>query len=123
MNSWDFPNIFSRKGNGVNIISGQEATSKNLNLLLKSELFEMKYDPGYGSNVPLLRFKPDNQLTRDLLIDAIVDAQIFCPNVRFNRNLVEIEKSAPATYRITVPVVVDNDDYETVVVVYVDALE
>ena len=123
MNSWDFPNIFSRKGNGVNIISGEEATSKNLNLLLKSELFEMKYDPGYGSNVPLLRFKPDNQLTRDLLIDAIVDAQIFCPNVRFNRNLVEIEKSAPATYRITVPVVVDNDDYETVVVVYVDALE
>ena len=123
MNSWDFPNIFSRKGNGVNIISGQAATSKNLNLLLKSELFEMKYDPGYGSNVPLLRFKPDNQLTRDLLIDAIVDAQIFCPNVRFNRNLVEIEKSAPATYRITVPVVVDNDDYETVVAVYVDALE
>ena len=123
MNSWNFPNIFTRKGNGVQVISGKDAVNTDLKLLLNSELFEMKYDPGYGSNVPLIRFKPDNQLTRDLLVDAIVDAQIFCPNVRFDRNLIVIEKEGPATYRVIVPVIIDNDDYETQLVVYVEAMK
>ena len=71
----------------------------------------MRYDPGYGSNVPLLRFKPDTPLNRDLLVDAIYDAQIFCPNLHFTRNQVEIQKSSPGVLDIYITATIDLNDY------------
>lgn len=109
MNGFNFPNIF--KGNSVDIISDKQAVTNQLALLLNSELFELRYDPGYGSNVPLLRFKPDTQLNRDLLIDAIYDAQIFCPNIRFKRDQIEIKKTRPGVLDIYISAIVDLNDY------------
>ena len=109
MDGFNFPNIF--KGNGVDILKDKEAITTQLKLLLNSELFEFRYDPGYGSNVPLLRLRVDNQLTRDLLIDAIYDAQIFCPNLRFNRNQVEITKTAPGVLEVSIAATLDLNDY------------
>ena len=105
MNGFNFPNIF--KGNSVDIIDGKEAVIKQLSLLINSELFEFRYDPGYGSNVPLLRYKPDNQLTRDLVKDAIYDLLMFCPAITFLRSQIVIKKSRPGTYEVTVPVYID----------------
>lgn len=122
MNGWNFPEIFKTNGNGVDIIEGKEDVIKDLRLLMNSELFEMRYDPGYGSNVPLLRYRPDTQLNRDLIIDAVFDAQIFCPNVRFTRSSITIERADEVSYRITVPVTIDNSDYKTDVVLYVQAM-
>ena len=109
MNGFNFPNIF--KGNSVDIISDKQAVTNQLALLLNSELFELRYDPGYGSNVPLLRFKPDTQLNRDLLVDAIYDAQIFCPNIRFRRDQIEIKKTRPGVLDIYISATVDLNDY------------
>ena len=109
MNGFNFPNLF--KGNSVDVLTGKEAVTSQLALLLNSELFEMRYDPAYGSNVPLLRFKPDTPLNRDLLIDAIYDAQIFCPNIHFSRNQVEIVKTKPGVLDINITATVDLTDY------------
>lgn len=109
MDGFNFPNIF--KGNAVDILKDKEAITTQLRLLFNSELFEFRYDPGYGSNVPLLRLRVDNQLTRDLLVDAIYDAQIFCPNLRFNRNQVEITKTEPGVLDISIAATLDLNDY------------
>ena len=111
MGCFNFPKIF--KGNSVDIITGKEAAVVQLGLLINSELFEFRYDPVYGSNLPLLRFKPDNQLTRDLIVDAIYDAQMFCPNIRFNRNQVKIEKIKPGQLLINVDATLDNNEFTT----------
>lgn len=106
MNGFNFPTMFS--GNAVEIISDVQAVTTQLALLLNSELYEFRYDPGYGSNVPLLRLRPNSQLTLDLLTDAIYDAQIFCPNVHFSRNQIAITKSQPAQLDVTIDATIDN---------------
>lgn len=120
MKGFDFPKMFS--GNSVSIISGRDCIVKQLSLLLHSELYEFRYDPGYGSNVPLLRFRPDNRFTRDLLIDAIYDAQIFCPNIHFSRGQIVITKEGPATWRVHVPILMDTNDVVTDVILYLEAI-
>lgn len=119
MNGFNFPTIF--KGNGVDIVSGKECVVKDLTLLLNSELFEFRFDPGYGSNLPLLRYRPDTPINRDLLIDALYDVQMFCPNVHFDRNQIVIKKTKAGQLEFTVPVLIDNDTYETEVMLYVEA--
>ncbi len=109
MNGFNFPVMF--KGNAVDIIDGKEAVINQLSLLINSELFEFRYDPGYGSNVPMLRYKPDTPLTRDLLVDAIYDLLMFCPNITFSRNQIIIKKEKPAQYTITVPIYIDTADH------------
>lgn len=111
MNGFNFPKIF--KGNAVDIITKKEAVINQFTLLMNSELFEMRYDPGYGSNVPLLRFKPDTQLNRDLLVDAIYDAQIFCPSISFTRDQVRVTKKQPGVYTIEIPAIIDGSDIIT----------
>lgn len=119
MNGFNFPKLF--KGNSVDIISGKECVVKDLTLLLNSELFEFRYDPGYGSNLPLLRYRPDTPLNRDLLVDALYDVQMFCPNVRFDRSQITITKKEAGILEFAVPVLVDNQDHLTDVVLYVEA--
>lgn len=119
MNGFNFPKMF--KGNGVDIISGKENVIKDLTLLLNSELFEFTDDPGYGSNLPLLRYRPDTPLNRDLIIDAIYDVQMFCPNVRFQRSHITVKKEKPGVLEIAVPLRIDNQNYITDVVLYVEA--
>lgn len=109
MDGFNFPNLF--KGNGVDIIADKQAITTQLALLMNSELFEFRYDPGYGSNVPLLKFKPDTQLNRDLLVDAIYDTQIFCPNLHFNRSQVEITKTKPGVLDVNISATLDLNDY------------
>lgn len=109
MNGFNFPNIF--KGNATDVITGKEAIIEQLSLLFNSELFEFRYDPGYGSNVPLLRFKPDTQLTRDLLTDAIYDSLMFCPSITFTRSQIQISKKEPGVYTVDVPIYMIDADY------------
>ena len=109
MIGFNFPNIF--KGNAVDLISDKHAITNQLGLLFKSELFEFRFDPGYGSNVPLLRFKPEGQLTRDLLVDAVYDAQIFCPNLHFTRSQVEITKTKPGVLDVSISATLDLNNY------------
>lgn len=122
MNGWNFPTLFS--GNAVDIISGTQDVIKDLNLLVNSEMFEFRFDPVCGSNVPLLRFRPKTQLTKDLIVDAIFDIQNYCPNVRFDRSQVVVNfLSEPGTIQIYIPAVVDNQDFITDIVLYVEATE
>lgn len=117
--SFDFPRIF--RGNAVNIIEGRAAVIKQLQLLISSELFEFRFDPGYGSNLPLLKFRPKNKLTEDLIVDAVYELQNYCPNIRFDRSQVQVRYPEPAVIELTIPCVLDTDDYETDIVLYVEA--
>lgn len=119
MKSFNFPRLFN--GNSIDIIEGKECVFKNLSLLFQSELYEFRYDPGYGSNVPLLLFRTDTQLTRDLLVDSIFDAQIFCPNVIFDRSQVVITKQEPGVYRVYIPTVIATNDVINDLVIYLEA--
>lgn len=119
MNGFNFPKLF--KGNRVNVIEGKECIVKQFTLLVNSELFEFRYDPGYGSNVPLLTYKPDTQLNRDLIIDAIYDLQILCPNVQFTRDNISISHKTPAVLEITVSAVMTTNDIVQDVQIYVDS--
>lgn len=109
---FDFPNIFTG-GNAVSIISGKENVIKDLKLLFESETGEFRYDPGYGSNVKLLKYKPKNQLTLDLLVDAIVESQMFMPNVMFDRDSIKITFEKPGEISITISAIIDNNNYIT----------
>ena len=118
LKGFNFPNIF--KGNAVEIIDGKESARTQLGLLIKSEVGEFKDDPGYGSNLPLLQYKPDGALTRDLIKDSIYDLQMFCPNLRDVRNSIQIEKHSPGVLKITVPMVIDTDQHLTTVSLFTE---
>lgn len=118
-NGWAFPFVFS--GNAVEVLEGTQDVLKDLNLLVNSELFEFRFDPGYGSNIPLLKFKPRTQLTKDLVIDAIFDLQNYCPNIRFDRSQVVVNYTGPATMQVYIPAIIDNQDYITDIVLNVEA--
>ena len=49
MKSIDFPNMFN--SSSTNIVSGKEATSNNIKLLLQSEKGELIGDPYFGVNI------------------------------------------------------------------------
>lgn len=118
MKGFNFPNIF--KGNAVEIIDGKESARTQLGLLIKSEVGEFKDDPGYGSNLPLLRHRPDSTLTRDLIKDSIYDLQMFCPNLRYVRNSIQIEKHSPGVLEITVPMIIDTNQHLTTVSLFTE---
>ena len=119
MNSWNFPNIF--KGNGIDITVGKPAVILNLNLLINSELFEFRFDPSYGSNIPLLLFKTISKLNEDLLIDAVYELQNYCPNIRFNRDQVSITFKEPGKATIYIPATIDNENHITDIILYAEA--
>lgn len=119
MNSWNFPNIF--KGSEVDIVSGAAGAISNLQLLINSELFEFRFDPAYGANVPLLLFRPKTKLTEDLLVDAIYELQNYCPNIRFDRNQVVITQLEPGRASIYIPAIIDNETYVTDILLYAEA--
>lgn len=119
MNSWAFPRLFT--SNRVKLEEDKQSVTTQFKLLINSELYEMRYDPGYGSNVPLLKYRPANQLTKDLLTDAIYDAQIFCPNIVYARDQIEIKKVAPAEYEATISAKIDLQNYITNIQVIIDA--
>jgi len=119
MQSWNFPNIF--KGSGVDILSGKDAALSNLQLLVNSELFEFRFDPAYGSKVPMLLYRPKDQLTKDLIADACYELQAFCPNIRFRRDQVVTTYTEPGKAEIYIPVTIDNNNFTTDIVLYVEA--
>lgn len=119
MVSWNFPNIF--KGNEVDLIEGREAAISDLQLLINSELFEFRFDPAYGSKLPMLLYKPKNQLTKDLIADACYEFQAFCPNIRFRRDQVITTYTEPGKATIYIPITIDNNNYTTDVLLYVEA--
>jgi phage baseplate assembly protein W len=119
MQSWNFPNIF--KGNGVDIIKDREAALSNLNLLINSEIFEYRFDPEYGSKIPMLLYRPKNQLTKDLIADACYELQAFCPNIRFRRDQVVIKYTEPGEAEIYIPITIDNNNFTTDIILYAEA--
>lgn len=119
MQSWNFPNIL--KGNGVDIIKDREAALSNLQLLINSELFEFRYDPAYGSKIPMLLYRPKNQLTKDLIADACYELQAFCPNIRFKRSQVVVTYKEGARADIYIPITIENNNFTTDILLYVEA--
>lgn len=119
MISWNFPRIF-RHGK-VDTVSGTQAAIVDFSLLIRSELFEFRYDPGYGSNVPTLLYRPANTVTEELLKDAFCDLQMFAPNVIFTRDKIQIKKTEPAVWQVTIPVYIDNANYASDLHLYVEA--
>lgn len=108
-NGWNFPKIFD--GNGVSILSGVDDVVKDLKLLFNSEVLEYRFDPGYGSNVELIRLRPKSRLTLDLLVDAIVEAQMFIPNLVFNRDSVNVGYGKAGEVQIQIRAIIDNNSY------------
>ena len=113
MNGFNFPEIFKTTSNGVSILEDSADVIKDLKLLFESEVGEFRYDPGYGSNVKLLRFRPKNQLTLDLLVDAITEAQMFIPNIMFDRDSVKVEFKKAGEVDFTISARIDNNNYIT----------
>ena len=113
---FNFPNIF-KGGNSVSILQGKEDIIKDLKLLFESETREFRFDPGYGCNVKLLKYKPKNSLTINLLIDAIIETQMFMPNVMFDRNSVKISYIKPGQVNITISAIIGNNNYITELVI------
>lgn len=111
MTGISFPEMFD--GNSVKLVSGVEAVISDLKVLFDSETYEYRFDPGYGSNVPLLRLRPKTQLTLDLLVDAICESQMFIPNIAFNRNSVEIKYLKGGEADVKINAVIDNQNYVT----------
>lgn len=110
MKGFNFPDIFKTQSNGVDIIEDSADVIKDLKLLFESEVGEMKYDPGYGSNLKLMRFRPKNQLTTDLTVDAVVESQMFIPNIAFDRDSVQIAYKNPGEIDITISAKIDNNN-------------
>lgn len=119
MKSWNFPNIF--RGNGVDLLEGEQAALSNLQLLINSELFEFRFDPAYGSTVPMLLYRPKNQLTKDLVADAVYELQAFCPNIRFRRDQVVTTYTEPGKATVYIPATIDNNNFTTDILLYVEA--
>jgi len=113
---FNFPSIF-KGGNSVSILQGKEDIIKDLRLLFESETGEFRFDPGYGCNVKLLKYKPKNSLTINLLIDAIVETQMFMPNVMFDRNSVKVSYIKPGQVNITISAIIGNNNYITELVI------
>lgn len=108
MKGWAFPRIF--EGNSVKLVDGVEAVIQDLKLLFEAEPLEFRLDPGYGSNVKLLKFRPKNQLTLDLMVDAICQSQLFIPNVIFKRDSVKVKYIA-AGVDIEIRAIIDKNNY------------
>lgn len=119
MTGWNFPKIFN--GNAVDVIEDAESATVDLQLLINSEIFEFRYDPAYGSNVPMLLFKPKSPLTRDLIVSACYELQNFCPNIRFKRDQVVVKYTTPGEAKIYIPVLIDNQTYTMDVILYAEA--
>lgn len=111
MTGVSFPEMFD--GNAVKLVSGVEAVVNDLKVLFESEVYEYRFDPGYGSNVPLIKLRPKNQLTLDLLVDAICESQMFIPNISFNRNSVEVKYLKGGEADVKINAVIDNQNYVT----------
>jgi hypothetical protein len=107
MDGWNFPTVFS--GNAISILEGREDVIKDLKLLFNSEMFEFTQDPLYGSAIPTLRFRPKNQLTLDLFVDAMIQAEAFLPNVHFNRSTIKTTFLKGGEVNISVEVRIDLD--------------
>lgn len=110
MKGFNFPEIFKTQSNGVDIIEGAADVVKDLKLLFESEVGEMQFDPGYGSNIKLLKFRPKNQLTLDLAVDAITESQMFIPNIAFDRDSVEVKFKNPGEMDINITARIDNNN-------------
>lgn len=109
MKGWAFPKIF--EGNSVKLVEGVEAVIQDLKLLFEVEPMEFGGDPGFGSNMKLLKFRPKNQLTLDLMVDAICQSQLFIPNVVFSRDSVKIAYKKGGEVDITIRAVIDKNNY------------
>lgn len=108
---WNFPKML--EGNSISLLSGVEDVIKDLKLLFNTEVFEYRFDPGYGSNVELVRLRPKSQLTLDLLVDAICESQMFLPNLSFNRDAVTVTYGKAGEVNVQIRAIIDNNSYVT----------
>lgn len=115
MNGFAFPKIFD--GNSVKILEGVEDVVKDLKILFSTEVYEYRFDPGYGSNVELVRLRPKNQLTLDLLVDAITESKLFIPNISFDRESVQVAYKKAGEVEIKINAIIDNNSYITELVI------
>ena len=92
MRSFHFPKMF--KTNSSNIWKSSEfnkATKQNTILLLHCERGELLGDPYFGLMLQHYLFNQNNTILRDAIIDTIyTQIALFIPQVRFNRNDIEI---------------------------------
>ena len=119
MKSWNFPNLF--KGNAVDIAEDAIAAKQALELLLNSEIQEFVFDPVYGCNIPSLTFSVKSKLTEDLIVDSIYELQLYCPNLRFERNQVQVTFTEPGECSIYIPIRIDLNNFSTEVFLYAEA--
>jgi phage baseplate assembly protein W len=92
MRSFHFPDMI--KANSSNVWKSSEfnnATKQNTTLLLQSERGELFGDPYFGLMLQHYLFNQNSVILRDAIIDTIyTQLALFIPQVRFNRNDIEI---------------------------------
>lgn len=103
MKSIDFPNMFN--SSSTSVISGKEATTSNLKLLLQSEKGELLGDPYFGVNVKKYLYEQNNQILRDIVIDDIYTAlNLFMPQLIVKRSditLISNKTTLTANLKVT----------------------
>ena len=92
MRSYKFPKMFNP--NSSRIWQPHEygkATRQNAILLLHSERGEMECDPYFGILLKHYLFNQNSYILKDMLIDTIyTQIAIFLPQIRINRNSIDI---------------------------------
>lgn len=85
MYSIAFPDMFGTVK--TNLVTNHQATSQNLQLLLKSDRGSLFGDPYFGTILKQLIFNPNNIVLQDLVVDEIYTCiQTFMPQLKLTRN-------------------------------------
>lgn len=92
MRSIGFPKMLG--GNSAVIVSGHEATARNLRSLLLSEKGEFKADPGFGVALKRRTFDQNDAVLKDVILDEIyTQIALFMPQMKVSRNDISITQS------------------------------
>lgn len=90
-----FPKMFNTNGSNVWASSEYDkSTAQNAQLLLNTERGEQFGDPYIGCKIKGMTFDQNNYILEKVLIDNIYEQlAIFIPQLKFNRNDIQIIKS------------------------------
>ena len=97
MNSIEYPDMFT--SSSTKVVTGIDASTQDLLLLLSSEQGELLGDPFFGVRLKRFYYDQNNVVLRDIIADEMLDQiGVFAPQLSVTRKDITIESKGNTLY-------------------------